>query len=704
MRRFVLGLSFGLLLMTPALSSPVTRADNIFDQMFGVTIADPYRWLEADVRQDSQVKDWVDQQNQFTQAYLSSLPGRAALATRLGALMDYDRYGAPVAAGKYLFFTRSSGLQNQSPLYVIDALGEAPRLLIDPNGWAGDHATALASYHPSHDGGLVAYQIQDGGTDWRQVRVMETKTGKILPDHLDWVKFSSWNIPRLSWAKDNSGFFYTRFPQPDQAQEFQTQALNQAIYFHKLGTDQSADRLIYATPDQPDQGHDFDLTDDGATLVIYSHHGEHQAQLRLLDIHKAHAKAVVLKDKAASAFTLIGKTHGKLYFTTDMDVPRGQIVVYDPIAGTFKTVIAQNGATLLQARLHNGLIVVEYLEDVKADLRLFKMDGTALGSASLPGIGSITGLTSAPGGDLYYTFSSFNTPTGIYRLDVKTKKSAPFLVPKAPIDPAGIAVTQVFYPSKDGTKIPMFIIAKAGLDLATPRPTLLYGYGGFNISLTPGYSPTRLGWIEKGGVLAIANLRGGGEYGSTWHDAGRGSKKQNVFDDFIAAAEYLIARGTTTKAQLAIQGGSNGGLLVGAVVNQRPDLFAAALPAVGVMDMLRFHLFTEGASWMADYGDPREEQGFKTLIAYSPYHTIKSGVDYPAILATTADTDDRVVPGHTFKYVAALQAAAIGPKPHLVRIETRAGHGAGKPTDKIIAEYADMWAFIAYHTGLDLTQ
>jgi prolyl oligopeptidase len=462
--------------------------------------------------------------------------------------------------------------------------------------------------------------------------------------------------------------------------------------------------LIYATPDQPDQGHDFDLTDDGATLVIYSHHGEHQAQLRLLDIHKAHAKAVVLKDKAASAFTLIGKTHGKLYFTTDMDAPRGQIVVYDPKAGTFKTVIAQNGATLLQARLHNGLIVVEYLEDVKADLRLFKMDGTALGSASLPGIGSITGLTSAPGGDLYYTFSSFNTPTGIYRLDVKTKKSAPFLVPKAPIDPAGIAVTQVFYPSKDGTKIPMFIIAKAGLDLATPRPTLLYGYGGFNISLTPGYSPTRLGWIEKGGVLAIANLRGGGEYGSTWHDAGRGSKKQNVFDDFIAAAEYLIARGTTTKAQLAIQGGSNGGLLVGAVVNQRPDLFAAALPAVGVMDMLRFHLFTEGASWMADYGDPREEQGFKTLIAFSPYHTIKSGVDYPAILATTADTDDRVVPGHTFKYVAALQAAAIGPKPHLVRIETRAGHGAGKPTDKIIAEYADMWAFIAYHTGLDLTQ
>jgi len=703
MRHMVLGLSLGLILMTSVNAAPVTRADSTSDVMFGVTVADPYRWLEADVRQDAQVKDWVDQQNQFTQATLSTLPGRAALAARLGALMDYDRYGAPIAAGKHLFFTRSSGLQNQAPLYVIDAPGATPRLLIDPNGWAGDHATALASTHPSHDGGLVAYQIQDGGTDWRQVRVIETRTGKILPDQLDWVKFSSWNIPRLSWAKDNSGFFYTRFPKPDPAQTFQTQALNQAIYFHKLGTDQAADRLVYATPDQPDLGHDFDLTDDGASLVIYSHRGEHQAQLRLLDVHDPHAKPMVVKDRPDAAFTLIGKDHGTLYFTTDMDAPRGQILAFDPKTDMFKTVVSQNTATLMAARLHQGLIVAEYLEDVKAALHLFKLDGTPQGSASLPGIGSIAGLTSAPGGDLYYTFSSFNTPTGIYRLDVKTKTSSPFLVPKAPIDPASISVSQVFYPSKDGTKIPMFIIAKTGLDLTTPRPTLLYGYGGFNISLTPGYSPTRLGWIEKGGVLAIANLRGGGEYGSAWHDAGRGTHKQNVFDDFIAAAEFLIARGTTTKTQLAIQGGSNGGLLVGAVVNQRPDLFAAALPAVGVMDMLRFHLFTEGASWIADYGDPRDEQGFKTLIAYSPYHTIKSGVDYPAILATTADTDDRVVPGHTFKYVAALQAAAIGPKPHLVRIETRAGHGAGKPTDKIIAEYADMWAFIAYHTGLDLT-
>jgi len=680
-----------------ALRYPETRRVDLVEDHFGIKVADPYRWLENDVRQDQEVRGWVTAQNQVTDAYLATLPQRAVFRDRIKALYNYERFGVPVKAGGRYFYTRNSGLQNQSVLYVRDSLNGEGRVLIDPNGWAKDGATALAEWNPSDDGSKLLYTIQDGGTDWRTMKVLDVNTGALLPDTIEWVKFTA-----LAWAKDGSGFFYSAFDPPAAGAKFQALNENQKVYFHKLGTPQSADRLIYATPDQPKRGHGAQVTDDGKWLVIRTTEGtDRRYEVSVLDLTQPGAKPRTIIKGLNYEWQLAGNVGSKFYWVTTEGAPLKRIVTMDVRAADPKPVplVPEAKATLESANIVGGVLFADYLADVKSEVRRYSLDGKPLGTVPLPGIGSAGGFGGKiDDGETFFAFTSFATPTSVYRYDVKTGRATPWAAPKVAFDPADYKVEQVFYPSKDGTKIPMFVVRKKSV--TGPAPTLLYAYGGFNIPTVPGFSPTRLAWMEQGGVLAVANIRGGGEYGDRWHDGGRLANKQNVFDDFIAAGEWLKANGVTGKDQLAIQGGSNGGLLIGAVVNQRPDLFAAALPQVGVMDMLRFDRFTAGRYWVDDYGYPSKEADFKLLYAYSPYHNVKGGRAYPAILATTADTDDRVVPGHTFKYTAAIQAADIGAKPHLVRIETRAGHGSGKPTDKIIEEAADLWSFAAQWTGL----
>jgi len=679
------------------LSYPLTVTVPQTDTIFGETIADPYRWLEDDVRTNPKVRDWVTAENKVTDAYLATLPRRDGFKTRMKALYNYERMGTPRKAGARYFFSHNTGLQNQSTLWVRDGPSGNGRQLLDPNLWAKDGATALAEWAPSADGRYLAYGIQDGGTDWRTLKVVDATTGKELPDHIEWVKFSG-----IAWKPDGSGFFYSRFAKPEGA-KFQSLNLDQQVWFHTVGTAQDTDSMVYATPDRPKLGHSAQVTDDGKWLVITSAQGtDPKVEVTIAALDAGPIKTHPLVAGLDNSWQLAGTVGSKFWFVTDKGAPKGRLTVVDVAAKTlkFRQVVAETGDTMVGASLIGQRLVVAYLGDAKSEAELFELDGRSLGAVRLPDIGTASGFGGKTGdSESFYTFTGFATPATVYRFDSATGRSEVFFQPKLAFDPNAFETTQVFYPSKDGTKVPMFIVRKKDLP-AGPQPTLLYGYGGFNISLTPGYSATRLAWLEAGGVYAIANLRGGGEYGKAWHEAGKRAQKQNVFDDFIAAGEYLVAQGVTSKARLAIQGGSNGGLLVGAVVNQRPDLFAAALPAVGVMDMLRFNRFTAGRYWTDDYGDPDVKADFQILRAYSPLHNIRSGTQYPAILVTTADTDDRVVPGHSFKYTATLQAARLGDKPHLIRIETRAGHGSGKPTDKIIEEAADQWAFIARWTGM----
>ena len=699
-------LTLAFLLMVPAmplaaqtLSYPATQRGTVADVQFGETVADPYRWLENDVRQDGKVRDWVTAQNSVTDAYLATLPGRVEIARRLKGLWNYERYGIPQQAGGRYFYTRNTGLQNQAVLYVRDTPDGTPRLLIDPNLWAKDGATALADWEPSDDGRRIVYSIQDGGTDWRTLKVLDVASGQVMTDEIRFVKTSNG-----SWAKDGTGFYYSRFPEPAAGDTFQAVNLNSKIYYHTLGTPQSADRLIYQTPDHPKFGHYASVTDDGRWLVIYTSEGtDPRNDISILDLTTPGATPRPLFTGLKNNWSVAGNTGSQFWFVTDLDAPRLRVVKVDVAAATPAPlpVIAEDKATLQGAAIVGGKLLVEYLVDARSEVRVHGLDGSMVRTVALPGIGSVGGFGGkADDRETFFSFASFNTPSAIYRYDIATGKATPFALPKVAFDPADYVVEQRFYPSKDGTKIPLFVVHRKGLDLAKGAPTMLYGYGGFNVSLTPSFSPANLAWMDMGGVYAQASLRGGGEYGNAWHDGGRLANKQNVFDDFIAAGEYLIAQGITTKAKLAVRGGSNGGLLVGAVVNQRPDLFAAALPAVGVMDMLRFDRFTAGRYWTDDYGYPDKAADYRVLRAYSPYHNIVAGKEYPAVLVTTADTDDRVVPGHSFKYTAALQAAPTGNKPHLIRIETRAGHGSGKPTDKVIEEYTDLWAFAGRWTGL----
>ncbi|RVT95199.1 S9 family peptidase [Sphingomonas crocodyli] len=683
---------------TDPVTYPHTSKGDVVEDQFGEAIADPYRWLENDVRTDKAVEGWVEAENKATQTYLKTLPVRDDIASRMRQLWNYERYGVPRKRGNEYFFAYNSGLQNQAVLKVRDGLDGKDRELIDPNGWAKDGATALDAWEPSNDGRLLLYSVQDGGTDWRIVRLLDVATGKPLPDEIRWVKFSG-----LAWDSDGKGFFYARFPAPKKGADFQQLNLNHQVYYHAVGTDQSADKLIYATPNNPGVNHSVETTSDGRYLLVTSSEGtDERYEVTLFDLADPKMKPRKLVTGFKNDWALAGSIGTKFYFRTNLKAPRQKVVVLD-VAPKGRPVpleiVPQQTETLVGAHIVGSRMILAYLGDAKTEASLYELDGRRVGPIELPDIGTGAGFGGRAGDpETFYSFSNFATPTTIYRLNTSTGKTDVFAAPKLAFDPKDYEVDQKFFDSKDGTRVPIFVARKKST--APGAPALLYGYGGFNISVTPVFSPAVLNWMEMGGVYAVANLRGGGEYGAAWHDAGRLAQKQNVFDDFIAAGDFLISSGISAKGKLAAMGRSNGGLLIGATVNQRPDLFAAANPAVGVMDMLRFNRFTAGRYWVDDYGDPGVEADFRVLRAYSPYHNIKAGVDYPAIMVTTADTDDRVVPGHSFKYAAALQSSAIGDKPHLIRIETRAGHGSGKPTDKIIDEYADLWAFMGYWTGL----
>jgi prolyl oligopeptidase len=678
---------------------PETRHDTVVETLFGEAIADPYRWLENDVRSDKEVADWVERQNAVTDAYLAKLPARPWFKQRIAELYDFERFSTPVKRGNRYFYTRNTGLQNQSPLYVREGLQGAPRLLIDPNTWAADGATALDAWKASPDGSKVLYSVQDGGTDWRILRVLDVDSGQPLAEEIRWAKFTA-----LAWVGEE-GFLYSRFPEPEEGRDFQALNYDQAVYFHRLGTPQSADELVYATPDHKDYGHSASVTSDGRWAIITSSIGtDARYEVRAIDLAARATdrwKTHELVTGFDNAWSLIDGIGGTLWFATNKDAPRYKVVSLDldRPGAAWSEMVPEKEEPIDGAAIVGDRLILSYLKDASALARTFDLAGRELAPIALSGIGSVSGFTGKPGdAETFYSFTSFNRPATVYRLDTATGETSVFAEPKLAFDPETISVEQRFYTSKDGTRVPLFIVRRK--DVTGPAPTLLYGYGGFDISLTPGFSASRLAWIEAGGVFALANIRGGGEYGKAWHDGGRLANKQNVFDDFIAAGEFLKAQGVTPADGLAIQGGSNGGLLVGAVANQRPDLFAAGNAQVGVMDMLRFDRWTAGRYWVDDYGYPSKEADFKVLRAYSPYHNIHADTPYPALIVTTADTDDRVVPGHSFKYTAALQAANLGPKPQLIRIETRAGHGSGKPTDKAIEEAADVMAFLAQWTGL----
>ena len=687
-----------------AIEYPETVKTDHTDTYHGTVVPDPYRWLEDDVRESEDVADWVERQNTVTFGYLESIEERERIEARLRELWDYERYGLPRREGGRYFFEYNDGLQNQDVLYVQEELDGEPRLLLDPNAWADDATVALASWFPSPDGKRLAYLEQDGGSDWRIARVLDVDSGELLEDRLEWLKFTG-----LAWAKDGSGFYYSRYPEVPEDAKFQSLNTNQAVYFHRLGDPQADDTLVYARPDQPSWGFGAQVTDDGRYLVITVWQGtDDRYQIAVRDLAREDGEVEMLIEGFEHDYSLAGNRGSELFFRTSRDAPRGRLIAIDldrPEPAEWREIIPQTEQVLTQVEHVGGQFVAEYMQDAWSLVKRFDLDGKHLGDVDLPGIGSAGGFFGDPDDtETFYTYSSFDTPPTINRLDLETGESTVFKAPEVAFDPRQYVVEQVFYTSKDGTRVPMFITHRKDLELDGSNPALLYGYGGFNISLTPSFSVTRIAWLEMGGVWAVANLRGGGEYGEAWHKAGTKLDKQNVFDDFIAAAEYLVREKYTNPDKLAIFGGSNGGLLVGAVTNQRPDLFGAALPAVGVMDMLRFHQFTAGRFWVDDYGSAENPEEFAALYAYSPYHNIRPGTEYPAVMVTTADTDDRVVPGHSFKYAAALQAAQGGDAPVLIRIETRAGHGAGTPTDKAIEAYADRWAFLVENLGMRLPE
>jgi prolyl oligopeptidase len=688
---------------------PPTRTVAQVDTHHGVDVADPYRWLESDVRTSPEVAQWVDAQNQVTRAYLDALPGRDVIERRLQALWNFDKFSVPVARGERLFFMMQTGLQNQPALYMQDGADGAPRLLIDPNTWVADGANAIASFEPSPDGSRVAYTVQDGGSDWRLIRVLDVASGETLGDEVRWAKFTG-----VEWHPDGRSFYYSRYPEPPEGQMYTALNYNHAIYRHVLGTAQSEDQLVYTRPEHPRDSVGAEVSDDDRWLVITVSRGtDERYEVVLIDLRARNPRPRVLIPGFENDYQLVGQTRqGRLIFLTNRGAPRGRIVAIDPARAAesaWTELVPESASVLVGADRVGGQIIARYLTDARSSARRFTLDGRAIGGEiALPGLGSATGFAGSPSSPItYYSFSSFNRPATIYRFDTRDGQSTTFRAPELNFNPDDYVVEQVFYASKDGTRVPMFIVRRRDVTPNGARPTLLYAYGGFNAAQTPSFQVQRLQWLEMGGVFVLANIRGGSEYGKEWHDAGRLLNRQNVYDDFIAAAEALIANGWTTPEHLAIQGRSNGGLLVGATINQRPDLFAAALPMVGVMDMTRFNQFSAGRFWTDDYGDPAEEAHFRNLYAQSPYHNVRDNTRYPAVLATTADTDDRVVPGHSFKYIARMQAAqggSFGPEdpPRLIRIATRSGHGSGRPTDQLIEEAADMWAFIAHHTGLEV--
>ena len=704
---------------------PTTKKVDQIDDYHGTKVSDPYRWLEDD--NSAETKAWVEAQNKVTFAYLNQIPQRAKIKARLTELWNYEKYSAPFKVGGKYFYYKNDGLQNQSVLYIADSVSDKGRVFFDPNKLSTDGTVALSGISFSDDGKLMAYGLATAGSDRTEWRVRDVATEKDLTDTLRPNRQSG-----ISWMKDNSGFFYSRFPEAGKGIELRDLNFNQKLYFHQLGTPQTDDVLIYDRPDNKEFFVSGSVTEDGNFLIIYVGKGTSPQNMVFyksladfnpktgmsdkfvsgVDIQGNDEKAMMQKRNAQihplimelrANYTFLGNDGRTFYFLTDDQASRGKLVAVDTMIklGKWSDVIPESAETLQSVDFINNQFVLNYLKDAYTQIKINDIKGKFVREVKLPGIGTAGGF----GGkrfdtETFYSYSSYNAPPTIYRYDMKTGKSELFRESKVAFNPNDYEVKQVFYKSKDGTRVPMFIVHKKGIKLDGNNPTLLYGYGGFNISQTPAFSVSRMVWMEMGGVYAVANLRGGAEYGETWHEAGTKLKKQNVFDDFIGAAEWLIANKYTRSEKLAIQGGSNGGLLVGAVLNQRPELFGAALPAVGVMDMLRFQKFTIGWAWTSDYGSSENSDEFKAIYDYSPLHNIKKGTKYPAVLVTTADHDDRVVPAHSFKYAATLQAAQGGDAPVLIRIETKAGHGAGKPTAKVIEEQADIFGFLVKNLGM----
>ncbi|CAD5960118.1 Prolyl endopeptidase [Planktothrix rubescens] len=670
-------------------SYPQTRKSDQVDNYHGVTVADPYRWLED--LDSEETASWVEAQNAVTFGYLNQIPAKETIKQRLTQLWDYEKYGIPFKQGNRYFYFKNDGLQNQSILYVLDSLDAEPEVLLDPNILSDDGTVALSGMSISEDGNLIAYGLSTSGSDWQEWKVRDINTKEDLSDHLKWVKFSG-----ASWTHDHQGFYYSRYDQPQDGKPLEEINYFQKLYYHRLGTDQSEDTLIYERPDHKEWGFNGFVTEDGKYLIISVWKGTESKNLVFYqDLTQTNAEVIELISEFEASYSFIDYQGDIFWFTTDLDASRSRVIAIDINTKIPTEIIPEAPETLEGVNILNNQFIADYLKDAHTQMKIFNLDGSFVREIELPGIGSVGGF----GGKRYdaetfYSYTSFTAPNTIYRYNLITGESTIYRQAQVDFNPDDYETQQIFYPSKDGTLIPMFITAKKGVELNGNNPTILYGYGGFNISLTPSFSISRLVWLEMGGVYAIANLRGGGEYGENWHQAGTKLKKQNVFDDFISAAEWLIEKRYTSAEKLAIMGGSNGGLLVGACMIQRPDLFAAVLPAVGVLDMLRFHKFTIGWAWCSDYGSPENPEEFQALYAYSPLHNLKPGTAYPATLITTGDHDDRVVPAHSFKFASALQEHHIGENPVLIRIETKAGHGAGKPTDKVIEEIADQFAFL----------
>nr|WP_231612318.1 prolyl oligopeptidase family serine peptidase [Novipirellula galeiformis] len=674
------------------LQYPDSKTVDVTDDYHGHRVADPYRWLED--TESEETAEWVAAENKVTQAYLQSLPEREAMRARLEKLWNYERFGLPSRKGDRYIYTHNNGLQNQSILYKADSLDAERQVLIDPNTLSEDGTVALASTATTKDGKLIAYSLADGGSDWRTWKVRDVATGQDREDVIRWSKFSG-----IAWMPDASGFFYARYTAPVEGQELTGTNENQRLFFHRLGDDQSKDQLVLERPDEPKWGFSPSVTDDGRYLIIHNWKGsEPKSQIFIKDLTDPEAQVEPLIsgfDAEYEWIASVGTTH---YFVTDNDAPKRRLIAIE--AGNadrdrWKEVIPESDNVLESASLFGETFYLSYLQDARSRVTRHTIQGTFINDLPLPGVGSANGFGGRQDAtETFFDFTNYVTPTEIYRVDLSSGEISLWQRPQTPINVEDYVTEQLFATSKDGTQVPVIVTRHRDTQLDGSNRTLLYAYGGFNISLTPSFSPANAAWIENGGIYAVANLRGGGEYGRQWHEDGMRLKKQNVFDDFIAAAEHLIDKGYTQSSRLAIRGGSNGGLLVGAVMTQRPELFGACLPAVGVMDMLRYHKFTIGWAWATEYGSSDEADQIENLLAYSPLHNLAPGTCYPATLISTADRDDRVVPGHSFKFAAALQAAQGCDNPTLIRIETRAGHGAGTPVSKRIDEYADLWAFL----------
>lgn len=698
MKKLLIFMSACLLIgcKTNNMNYPETKKGEVKDTLFGVVVEDPYRWLEDDNSEET--KMWVKAQNELTFGYLNKLPGRSVIKNRLTELWDYPKSTTPFSKGDRWFIYKNDGLQNQNVLYTMADPSDEPRLLLDPNTLSDDGTVAFTYMDVTADGKTLVYMIARSGSDWSEIYAMDIESGKQLPDHIMWVKFSNLSC-------DEKGFYYSAYDQPEVGSELSSQNKGQKIYYHTLGTEQNADKLIYSNPSNPSRMYGADLTRDQDYLIITETESTSGNGLYIKDLKKKDAPIVKLYDGFDSDYFLIDIVDGNAIIMTNDGASKYKIVsanLQSPAKENWQVIVPEKENTVEAASFLGGKLFVFYMVDAKSQVEIYLPDGSFQGNMELPGICSLNSFSGTKNGSrAFYSFSSYNTPGSVFEYDIETGESSLFFKPEVAFDPDDIEVTQEFYKSKDGATVPMFIVHKKGLKKDGSNPTLLYAYGGFNISMTPGFSPANIFFIENGGIYVVANIRGGGEYGEEWHKAGTKFNKQNVFDDFISAAEYLIAEGYTSSEKLAIRGGSNGGLLIGAVSNQRPDLFKVALPYVGVMDMLRYHKFTIGYAWASDYGTADDsKEMFEYLYGYSPYHTIKPGESYPAVLAFTGDHDDRVVPAHTFKYMSRLQEYNGGDLPVLVRIDTDAGHGGGKPTSKVIDEYTDMFAFTLYHLGV----